>query len=45
MAVINRMFKNMSQQLTEQSVSWGSLMVWVSGLTVVILMMVFFSQS
>lgn len=44
MALRNNIFKNAVQQVTEESVSWGSLLTLIGALTVLIMMMTSFAQ-
>ena len=44
MTSFNKLFKGVSQQFNQNSVGWGSLLVWVSALTIIIMMMARFSQ-
>jgi hypothetical protein len=44
MTTLNKLVQNVSHQFSEHSVSWGSLLLWVGGLAVVIMLMARFSQ-
>ncbi|AFY88532.1 MAG: hypothetical protein CLLPBCKN_001134 [Chroococcidiopsis cubana SAG 39.79] len=44
MANLNRLVQGVSQQFNQNSLSWGSLLVWISGLVVIMMLMVRFSQ-
>jgi hypothetical protein len=44
MTSFNKLVKGVSQQFNQNSVSWGSLLVWVSALAIIIMMMARFSQ-
>lgn len=44
MALRNNLFKNATHQITEQSVSWGSLLTLIGALTGLIIMMSSFAQ-
>lgn len=44
MALRNNIFKNASDQVAEQSVSWGSLLTLIAALTGLIIMMSSFAQ-
>ncbi len=45
MATLNNLMRNVTQQMNQQSVSWGSLILLVCGLGVMIAMMVMYSQQ
>lgn len=45
MATLDKLMQDVTQQLKQQSVSWGSLILLVSGLGVMIAMMVMYSHQ
>ncbi len=45
MAVRNNSFSNLWQRVQQDSVSWGSLALWVSSLIVLLVMLFMFSNA
>jgi len=45
MATLNKLMQNVTQQMNQQSVSWGSLILLICGLGVMITMMVMYSHQ
>jgi hypothetical protein len=44
MAVRNNLVTNLWQKVSQDSVSWGSLALWISGLVVLVLILTRFSH-
>lgn len=45
MATLDKLMQDVTQQMKQQSVSWGSLILWVCGLGVIITMMMIYSHQ
>ncbi|MBE9002376.1 MULTISPECIES: hypothetical protein [unclassified Nostoc] len=45
MAIRNNLVNNFWQRVQQDSVSWGSLALWISGLVVLLVMLTMFSNA
>jgi hypothetical protein len=45
MAIRNNLFSNFWQKVQKDSVSWGSLALWISALVVMLVMLTMFSNA